>query len=169
MGLLYARAALQRGPMRGLAAPVALLTWAWLLLIGADIPKRTRIGKGLRLPHGGRGVILHPETVIGEDVTIYHRVTIGVRGTSNRAPTIGDGVYIGTGATIIGEISVGENAHIGAGAVVIDNVPPNTTATGVPARVTPRRNHGNRDSQQRIYEQPHNDHPSNHHGEPERT
>jgi serine O-acetyltransferase len=143
-------------PVLTVLRPVAnLLTWVWLFLMGAEIPKSTRIGQRLRLPHGGRGVIIHPATVIGDDVTIYHQVTIGVRGTEDQAPTIGSGVYIGAGAAVLGGIVIGEHARIGAGAVVIRDVPPNATATGVPAEV---RNAENCDTENYGQQTENNDH-----------
>ncbi|MEZ0166641.1 serine O-acetyltransferase [Kineococcus sp. LSe6-4] len=106
-------------------------------LIGAELPREIDCGAGLRLPHGGRGVILHPDTRIGAGVTLYHRVTVGVSGPG-RPPVIEDGAYVGAGATIIGPVVVGPGAKIGAGAVVVDDVPGGATAVGVPAVVRRR-------------------------------
>lgn len=135
VALLKARQASIRKLPVIVTAPVRLLTWGWLLLIGAEIPSGTRIGRNLRLPHGGRGVIVHPASRIGDDVTIYHQVTIGVRGSENDAPVIEDGVYIGAKASILGPVRVGTGARIGAGAVVLEDVPDGATAAGVPARI----------------------------------
>lgn len=107
------------------------------LLIGAELPPGVEAGPGLRLPHAGRGVILHPTARLGEDVTLYHRVTLGNSGPADQAPVLGDRVYIGTGATIIGEITIGDEAAVGAGAVVTRDVQPRTTVGGVPARPLP--------------------------------
>lgn len=107
-------------------------------LMGAELPRNVRAGHALRLPHGGRGVIVHPSVDIGRDVTLYHRVTLGVR-NGQQGPRIGDGVYIGAGATVIGPIVVGERARIGAGAVVLADVSAGALAVGVPAR---ERRHG---------------------------
>jgi serine O-acetyltransferase len=141
VALLRLRQASERPALAALRPVANLLTWTWLFLMGAEIPKSTRIGERLRLPHGGRGVIIHPATVIGDDVTIYHQVTIGVRGTEDRAPHIRSGVYIGAGAAVLGGITIGEHARIGAGAVVIRDVPANATATGVPAAVRNAENY----------------------------
>lgn len=119
-----------------------LLRFAWWivdlvylrLLIGAELPPDVDAGPGLRLPHAGRGVILHPSARLGEDVTLYHRVTLGNSGPADRAPVLGDRVYIGTGATIIGEVTIGDDAAVGAGAVVTRDVQARTTVAGVPAR-----------------------------------
>jgi serine O-acetyltransferase len=106
------------------------------LLVGAELPPTVTCGPGLRLCHQGRGVVVHPDTVIGEDVWIYHQVTIGARGPG-RSPIIGDRVYVGTGAVIIGAVTVGDEASVGANAVVVRDVAPGTVATGVPAHRPP--------------------------------
>lgn len=103
-------------------------------VIGAELPRTVVAGPGLRLPHSGRGVVLHPATTIGAWVTLYHRVTMGVRGGQD-APQIGDGVYIGCGVAILGGVTVGAGARVGANAVVLRDVPAGATAVGVPARV----------------------------------
>jgi serine acetyltransferase len=108
------------------------------LLIGAELPHSVQIGPGLVLRHAGRGVIMHSNVRIGRDARIYHRVTIGV-GDFGGPPTLGDGVYVGCGASILGEIEVGDRARIGAGAVVVRDVPADTVAVGVPARPPVRR------------------------------
>jgi serine acetyltransferase len=107
------------------------------LIIGAELPGPVEIGPGLRLPHGGRGVILHANTRIGANATIYHRVTIGVRGTPDQAPTLGDNVYLGAGASVLGDIEIGSDVKVGAGAVVVANVPSGTTVVSQPARLMP--------------------------------
>lgn len=104
-------------------------------IVGADLPGKIRCGPGLRLPHGGRGVVIHPNAIIGSGVTVYHRVTVGVSGDdAYNVPTLGDGSYVGCGATIIGRVRIGDGAKIGAGAVVVKDVLPETTVTGIPAR-----------------------------------
>jgi serine O-acetyltransferase len=84
------------------------------------------------------GIIVHGDAVIGDDCILRHGVTIGNR-TLDRphdAPRIGDGVNIGAGAKILGGVVVGDGAQIGANSVVVNDVPPHSTATGIPARVT---------------------------------
>src|SRR5690606_34143263 len=85
----------------------------------------------------GMGVVIGETAEIGDDVTLYHGVTLG--GTSwkagKRHPTLGNGVVIGAGAKVLGPILVGENARIGSNAVVVKDVPAATTVMGIPARV----------------------------------
>lgn len=129
MAVMLLRTARRLGPVGVL--PDVLLR----LLCGCDIPRAVKIGPGLRLPHGGRGVVIHPGTHIGAKVTLYHGTTLGVSGPDQGAPTIGDGVYVGTGACILGGVKVGEGARIGANAVVLRDVPAGATAVGVPAQI----------------------------------
>jgi serine O-acetyltransferase len=100
--------------------------------IGADLPFQATAGPGIRLPHGGRGTVLHPTVRIGARATIYHQVTIGVR-DDGPAATLGDDVYIGAGAKILGPVHLGNGCRVGANAVVVRDVPAGATAVGVPA------------------------------------
>ena len=86
------------------------------------------------LPHGINGIIIHPSVMVGSNVTILHQVTLGTRHI-NKGPKIGNNVFIGAGAKILGDIIVGDNAKIGANAVVLTDVPANCTAVGNPARI----------------------------------
>lgn len=103
---------------------------------GIEIHPGATIGKGLFIDHGS-GVVIGETTVIGDDCTIYQGVTLGGTGKDKgkRHPTIGNNVLIGGGAKILGPFTVGDNSRIAAGAVVLDEIPPNSTAVGVPARV----------------------------------
>lgn len=105
-------------------------------LTGIEIHPGARLGQGLFIDHG-TGVVIGETSEIGEDVTIYQGVTLG--GTSlekkKRHPTIGKGVVIGAGATILGPIKVGDNSRIGSGSVVVKEVPPNSLVVGVPGQV----------------------------------
>ncbi|KAD3515263.1 hypothetical protein GD627_13370 [Arthrobacter yangruifuii] len=119
---------------RRVAAKILDIVWMQGI-VGSDLPGNVQCGPGLRLPHGGRGVIIHPNAVIGSGVTIYHRVTIGVSGNDvYNVPTLGDGTYVGCGATLIGRIKVGTGAKIGAGAVVVKDIHAGATVIGIPAR-----------------------------------
>ena len=102
--------------------------------IGADLPAKATAGPGIRMPHGGRGVVLHPSVRMGSGVTLYHQVTIGVR-DDGPAATVGDDVYIGAGAKVLGTVALGSGSRIGANAVVVGDVPAGATAVGVPAVV----------------------------------
>ncbi|MDR9793617.1 serine acetyltransferase [Aeribacillus pallidus] len=101
---------------------------------GSEIPAQCKIGKGLSLPHGAKGIVIHKDAVLGDNVTLLHQVTIGSRKDSP-PPRIGNNVSVGAGAKIIGDITVGDFSKIGANAVVISDVPPNSTAVGIPAKI----------------------------------
>lgn len=106
----------------------------WSVSIG----RRVEVGPGLLIPHGN--IVIDGPVKIGRDCTINPWVTIGLGarravGLDPAGPTIGDGVFIGTGARLLGPITIGDYARIGANAVVIEDVPPDATVVGVPARV----------------------------------
>lgn len=110
------------------------------LLTGIEIHPAARIGRRLVIDHGD-GVVIGETAEIGDDVLMYHQVTLG--GTSlaggKRHPTIGDKVILGAGAKILGPIVVGEGARVGANAVVLSDVPPGQTVVGIPARPVDRK------------------------------
>jgi serine O-acetyltransferase len=105
---------------------------------GVEIHPGAVIGKGFFIDHG-MGVVIGETSEIGENVTIYHGVTLG--GTSftkgKRHPTIGNNVTIGAGAKILGPLTIGDNSKVGANSVVIRDVPPNSTVVGIPGSVVP--------------------------------
>src|SRR6266851_4374416 len=103
---------------------------------GIEIHPGARIGHRFFIDHGS-GVVIGETSEIGDDVLIYQGVTLGGTGkdTGKRHPTIGDGVVIGTGATILGNIHIGDHVKIGAGSVVLHSVPDHSTVVGVPGRV----------------------------------
>ena len=98
-----------------------------------------RIGPGLLIAHSG-GITLHPEVVIGANCDLAHHVTIGTPGVGRKGvPRIGNSVYIGTGAVLIGAILVGDGARIAANSLVNRDVDEGTTVMGVPALAVSRR------------------------------
>jgi serine O-acetyltransferase len=107
-------------------------------LTGISLPARTRIGKGLYIGHFG-GIIVSPDVVLGERCSISQGVTLGVLGGPRLGvPRLGDDVYVGAGAKVLGPITVGDRAIIGANAVVLTDVPAGATVAGVPARIVKR-------------------------------
>ncbi|HQP09781.1 MAG TPA: serine O-acetyltransferase [Candidatus Omnitrophota bacterium] len=104
---------------------------------GIEIHPGAVIGHGLFIDHG-MGVVVGETAVIGDNVTLFQGVTLGGTGkeTGKRHPTIGNGVVIGAGAKVLGNITVGDNSYIGANAVVLADVPPNSTVVGVPGHIT---------------------------------
>ncbi len=107
---------------------------------GAEIPCEARIGRGLRIDHS-HGIVISGDAWLGDDVILRNGVTIGLRHTGTRgSPVIGDRVDIGTGAKILGTIRIGDDVGIGANAVVLCDVPSNSIAVGVPARISLRKN-----------------------------
>ena len=113
------------------------------LLTGIEIHPAAQIGRGLFIDHG-MGVVIGETSVIGNDVTLYQGVTLGGTGKEKgkRHPTIGDGVVIGAGARVLGDIRIGDHSRIGAGSVVLRDVPDHSTIVGVPGHIILR--HGKR-------------------------
>ncbi|WP_346351364.1 serine O-acetyltransferase [Oceanimonas sp. AH20CE76] len=109
------------------------------VVFGVDVHPAARIGKGIMFDHA-TGIVVGETAVIENDVSILQSVTLGGTGKEggDRHPKIREGVMIGAGAKILGNIEVGKGAKIGAGSVVLDPVPAHTTVAGVPARVVGR-------------------------------
>ncbi len=105
------------------------------MVTGIEIHPGAQIGRRLFIDHG-MGVVIGETSVIGDDVTLYHHVTLGgvTWSPGKRHPTVGDGVVMGAGAQVLGPITVGRDARIGANAVVLKDVPPGATMVGIPAR-----------------------------------
>lgn len=103
---------------------------------GIEIHPGAKIGKGLFIDHG-MGVVIGETAEVGDNVTIYHGVTLGGTGKDKgkRHPTIKDNVIIGAGAKILGPITIGNNVKVGANSVVLKDVPDNATAVGIPAKI----------------------------------
>jgi len=112
------------------------------ILTGIELPCEASVGKRFKIEHFGN-IIVSGDAVFGDDVVVRNGVTIGLRRTGVRgAPVIGNQVDIGAGAKILGRINIGNHVVIGANAVVIEDVPPNSIAVGVPARILARRRAG---------------------------
>ena len=106
---------------------------------GIEIHPAAKLGRRVFIDHGA-GVVIGETAEIGDDVLIYQGVTLGGTGkdTGKRHPTIGNNVMISSGAKVLGPFKVGDNARIAAGAVVLEEVPPDCTVVGVPARIVRR-------------------------------
>ncbi len=115
------------------------LSQATRFFTGIEIHPGAVIGERFFIDHG-MGVVIGETTIIGNDVTLYQGVTLGGTGkeTGKRHPTLEDCVVVGVGSAVLGNITIGRGSRVGGGAVVIDDVPPNSTAVGVPARVVVR-------------------------------
>jgi len=108
-------------------------------LTGIEIHPGAKIGKGLFIDHG-MGVVIGETTEIGDNCTLYQGVTLGGTGkdTGKRHPTLGDNVMIGSGAKVLGPFKIGSGTKVASGAVVLEEIPENSTAVGIPARVVRR-------------------------------
>ena len=105
------------------------------VLWAAVIPYQADIGEGTIIGYQGLGVVIHKRCVIGKNCHISQNVTLGGTSDIYEVPVVGDNVTIGAGANVIGPIKIGDNAVIGAGAVVVTDIPANSVAVGVPAKV----------------------------------
>ena len=110
-------------------------------LTGIEIHPGAKIGKHLFMDHG-MGIVIGETSIIGDNVTIYHGVTLG--GVSlekgKRHPTIENNVIIGAGAKILGNITIGDNSKIGANSVILKDVPKNSVAVGIPGKIITKNN-----------------------------
>jgi len=113
-----------------------MLSQAARFLTGIEIHPGAKIGRRLFIDHGF-GVVIGETAIVGDDVTLYQGVTLGGTGKEHgkRHPTIEDGVVVGDGAKILGNITVGKNCRIGAGSVVLRNIPDDSTVVGVPGHI----------------------------------
>lgn len=101
-------------------------------LYGIQISSKTQIGKGFKIVHA-ISIVIHKQAVIGDYCCIHQNCTIGIE--HGKVPKIGDHVMIGANACVLGGVEIGSDVKIGAGAIVLHNVPDNSIAVGVPARV----------------------------------
>jgi serine O-acetyltransferase len=119
--------------------PARLLSWFARLLTNIDIHPGATLGRRFFIDHGA-GVVIGETAEIGDDVTLYHGVTLG--GTTwnkgKRHPTLGNGVVIGAGAKILGAIRLGDQVRVGANSVVVKDVPAHRTVVGIPGKVVLR-------------------------------
>ena len=121
---------------KGMALSARAVSQLARFLTGIEIHPGATIGKGLFIDHGA-GVVIGETAIIGDYCTIYQGVTLGGTGkqTGKRHPTLGNNVMVGSGAKVLGNFTVGDNAKIASGAVVLSEIPANSTAVGVPAKV----------------------------------
>ncbi len=105
-------------------------------IYGVDIHPGARVGKGIMIDHA-HSIVIGETAVVGDNVSMLHSVTLGGTGKEeeDRHPKIGDGVLIGAGAKVLGNIKIGQCSRIAAGSVVLEEVPPMTTVAGIPARI----------------------------------
>ncbi len=116
--------------------PARLLSSATRTLTGVEIHPGATIGRRFFIDHG-MGVVIGETAVVGDDVMIYHDVTLGGRSLARvkRHPTVGNRVVIGTGARVLGDIRLGDDSQVGANSVVTKDVPNGSVAVGIPAQV----------------------------------
>lgn len=121
---------------KGLSLTARGLSQLTKFFTGIEIHPAAKIGKGLFIDHGS-GVVIGETAEIGDNCTIYQGVTLGGTGKEcgKRHPTLGDNVTVGAGAKVLGPFRVGSGSKIAAGAVVLKEIPENSTAVGIPARV----------------------------------
>jgi serine O-acetyltransferase len=129
-------------PMALIRIPLKLLSFVtvkWcVVFLEMDLDPQATIGGGLYIGHTG-GVHINPGAVLGRNCDMAHRVTIGASAMGRKGiPVLGDDVYIGTGATLVGHIKIGNGAKIAANTLVISNVPAGATVMGVPGRIVMR-------------------------------
>lgn len=124
---------------RGAHLPARMLSSASRSVTGVDIHPAARIGRRVFIDHA-TGVVIGATAEVGEDVVIFHGVTLGGMSMTpgKRHPTVGDHVMIGAGAKVLGPITIGNDVKVGANAVVVKDVPCGNVAIGVPARLIPK-------------------------------
>ena len=122
--------------LHNIQLPARWLSQVARWLTGIEIHPGAQIGRRLFIDHG-MGVVIGETAIVGDDVTLYQGVTLGGTGKEHakRHPTLGNGVVVGGGAKILGNIRVGDNSRIGAGSVVLRDVPDNSTVVGVPGHI----------------------------------
>lgn len=112
-----------------------IITYLIRLIFGCYLPFHLKIGEQFVLGYGGLGVVIHERTIIGNDCHIDQNVTIGGTSKKYEIPILGNHVYIGAGAKIIGNVKIGDNVVIGANSVVVKDIPDGSLVVGVPGKV----------------------------------
>lgn len=123
--------------LKGVARVLSQIT---RFVTGVEIHPAAQIGRRLFIDHA-MGVVIGETAVVGDDCVLYQGVTLGGTGNESgkRHPTLGNGVHVGSGAKVLGNISIGDNVRIGGNSVVVKDVPTNCTVVGIPGRIV-RRN-----------------------------
>jgi len=119
----------------GLKRLAKIFSWLNRGIFGVWLPASCKIGKKFNLGYWGIGVVIHSNTVIGDDCTIAQNVTIGRNFGDKQVPIIGNKVYIGAGSVVFGEITIGDNVIIGANSVVNKSILPNSIVAGNPFKI----------------------------------
>lgn len=122
----------------GLRRIALLISWINRFLFATWIPSSCMIGRKISVGYWGLGVVIHSRTIIGNNCTIAQNVTIARKGGFDDVPEIGDDVYIGAGACILGHVKIGNSSIIGANSVVNRDVLPYSIVAGVPAKLIRR-------------------------------
>ncbi len=112
-----------------------LLCFLIRIIYGADIHYQAQIGKGVVFSHNGLGTIIHPRAIIGDNVVVGAHVVIGCNLDAFDVPKIGNNVFIGPGAKILGDIEIGSHILIGANSVVLSSIPDGCVVVGAPAKI----------------------------------
>ena len=112
-----------------------LITYSIRLIFSCYLPYKIKLGKNFILGYGGLGVVIHERTIIGNNCHIDQNVTIGGTSKKKDVPKLGNHIYIGAGAKILGPINIGDNVVVGANSVVVSNIPSGSLVVGIPGRV----------------------------------
>lgn len=133
--------------LRTLGLPVRIMHRFFIeWILGVEIQEKTQIGRGLKVYHG-QGLVVHENTIIGNNVILRHNTTIGTKDSSAQAPVIGDNVNIGANSVILGDIKLGNNVVVGAGSVVLHSFEDHCIIAGNPAKIIKNLNNSNTDEE----------------------